>query len=184
MSLDYTTGCVNFRDVGQYINLIAGVPLIPLNRILRGGKTDYVHDADDIGAPGTIINLRRSKDHSLFGAAGYYFPIDNSVEVYDTRLDNVRHWLNDVVETFETRALAYPVLIHCTSGKDRTGVVVAALLRILGMSDAIIVEEYLLSAGEVHEEYIRKALNGIGDPAVYFRRISLETVRRNIRGDA
>jgi protein-tyrosine phosphatase len=73
-------------------------------------------------------------------------------------------------------------LIHCTSGKDRTGVVVAALLKILEVPDQIIVEEYLLSQGEVRAEWIQQALTGIGDPQVYFNRIDIEIVKRNILG--
>lgn len=38
-----------------------------------------------------------------------------------------------------------PMLIHCTAGKDRTGVLVALLLRLLGASDEAILQDYLLS---------------------------------------
>lgn len=43
-----------------------------------------------------------------------------------------------------------PVLIHCTAGKDRTGFVVAALLRLLGVPMAAIVDDYLLSADRIN----------------------------------
>jgi hypothetical protein len=36
-----------------------------------------------------------------------------------------------------------PVLVHCTAGKDRTGVLVAALLRAAGVRRGAIVEDYL-----------------------------------------
>ncbi len=36
-----------------------------------------------------------------------------------------------------------PVLVHCTAGKDRTGIVVAALLRAIGVRRADIVTDYL-----------------------------------------
>jgi|SRR5271165_542904 len=42
---------------------------------------------------------------------------------------------------------AHPVIIHCTAGKDRTGVLVAVLLGLLGVPDDTIVEDYALSAG-------------------------------------
>ncbi len=42
---------------------------------------------------------------------------------------------------------AHPVIIHCTAGKDRTGVLVAVLLGVLGVPDDTIVEDYALSAG-------------------------------------
>ena len=32
MGLDYTSGCVNFRDVGEWVNLLASRPVLP-----RGG---------------------------------------------------------------------------------------------------------------------------------------------------
>jgi hypothetical protein len=35
-----------------------------------------------------------------------------------------------------------PVLIHCTAGKDRTGIVVAVLMRAVGVSRAAVIEDY------------------------------------------
>jgi protein-tyrosine phosphatase len=48
-----------------------------------------------------------------------------------------------------------PVLWHCTAGKDRTGFAAAILLRILGVSQDIVEEDYLLSAKYADQ---RKAL--------------------------
>jgi protein tyrosine/serine phosphatase len=44
------------------------------------------------------------------------------------------------------RRHAHPVVVHCTAGKDRTGVLVAVLLGILGVDDETIVADYALSA--------------------------------------
>ncbi|KAL9083154.1 MAG: hypothetical protein Q9165_008641 [Trypethelium subeluteriae] len=38
-----------------------------------------------------------------------------------------------------------PCLVHCTAGKDRTGVFVALLLSLLGCSDEIVADEYALT---------------------------------------
>lgn len=38
-----------------------------------------------------------------------------------------------------------PLVIHCTAGKDRTGFASALILHALGVSDAIIAEDYLLT---------------------------------------
>jgi len=184
MALDYTKGCVNFRDVGEWINEIAGYRLLPPRRILRGGKLDFVCSPAEVGRPETIISVRKSPDwHGwLFGARPFHFPISNDYEKYDTSIPEVRQWLIRILRCFENEVTGYPVLIHCTSGKDRTGVVVAALLAVLGLDPEMIVEEYLLSDGEVDEAWIRLALHGMGDPVAYFSDVNLETVVRNISG--
>ena len=51
-----------------------------------------------------------------------------------------RSFINAVLEADGT-----PVLWHCTSGKDRTGFSAALLLRILGVSQELIIKDYLLS---------------------------------------
>lgn len=38
-----------------------------------------------------------------------------------------------------------PIFVHCTAGKDRTGVVVALILRLLGFDRSDVVAEYLLT---------------------------------------
>ncbi len=38
-----------------------------------------------------------------------------------------------------------PLLFHCTAGKDRTGVAAALILRALGVSDEVILEDYMLT---------------------------------------
>lgn len=38
-----------------------------------------------------------------------------------------------------------PVLCHCHAGKDRTGIFIAVLLKLLGVADSHIIEDYLLS---------------------------------------
>jgi len=182
LGLDYTKGCVNFRDVGESVHLIASKPLLPKSRLYRGGKLDFVRSASEIGNPATIINLRTGPDNNIFGADYYHFPISNDYERYKTSCREIRIWLNRVIGVFETESTHYPALIHCASGKDRTGVVVASLLRIIGILDPIIVEEYLLSVGEVKQELIQLALDGIGDVKSYFKRIDLNRVRRNILG--
>ncbi len=49
-----------------------------------------------------------------------------------------------------------PLLFNCTAGKDRTGVVAAILLRILGVEDDTIMADYLLS-NEVRRTWIESA---------------------------
>jgi protein-tyrosine phosphatase len=173
--------CVNFRDVGEFVNLLAGERLMPERRLYRGGKIDFVQDPAHIGYPASIINLRQAIDPEFHNAALLYLPTPNNYRVYDTTDRDVRAWLNDVMMAFANPDLAYPVLIHCRSGKDRTGVAVAALLRILGVPDEIIVEEYLLSEGSVSEQRIQVALAGMKDLRGYFNMADVDIIARNLR---
>jgi protein tyrosine phosphatase (PTP) superfamily phosphohydrolase (DUF442 family) len=56
-----------------------------------------------------------------------------------------------IVQIFQVLAdeAAYPVFIHCTYGRDRTGVVSAVVLSTLGASRDVIQKEYALSAATV-----------------------------------
>ena len=54
----------------------------------------------------------------------------------------------------------WPVYIHCTSGRDRTGVVVAAALLVVGVPRAIVIEEYLLSDGADRRQ-IQRAVDAL-----------------------
>jgi protein-tyrosine phosphatase len=181
MSLDYSQGCVNFRDVGEFVNLLAADMLLPVGKLYRGGKLEFVVSAAHIGSPRTIVNLRKGDDTNTFNSHVFHFPISNDYEKYETTNRQVKQWLRNAISIFEDRDLAYPVFVHCTSGKDRTGVVVAALLKILQVPDSIIVEEYLLSDGSVKAEWIMMSLEGISNPVKYFSSIDLNQIRANFK---
>jgi protein-tyrosine phosphatase len=77
-----------------------------------------------------------------------------------------------------------PLVIHCTAGKDRTGFAAALILKSLGVSDDLVVEDYLLTnkfyrrgeAGLSNElpEAVREVL---GSVEASFLRASLDTIR-------
>jgi protein-tyrosine phosphatase len=181
MGLDYTDGCVNLRDVGEFINLICGEKVLKENQLLRGGSIDYVNTLDEIGNTKSIINLRNSQDPEIFTLDYFHFPMSNKIEKYDTSQKEVRIWLNQIIKTFEDPKLEFPVLVHCLSGKDRTGIVICVILLIIGIEKKIIIEEYLLSEGEVKIEWIQLAIDGIQDVETYFNRVDLKKVRENLK---
>lgn len=52
------------------------------------------------------------------------------------------------------------IVLHCTAGRDRTGIVVATVLAAIGVPDAEVVADYVASDDELVEEYARfKAAN-------------------------
>ncbi len=77
-----------------------------------------------------------------------------------------------------------PLVIHCTAGKDRTGFASALILKALGVSDDLVVEDYLLTnrfyrraeAGAEHDlpEAVRAVL---GSVEASFLIAALDTVR-------
>lgn len=178
MALDGSS-CPNFRDVGEWVELIAGRLYLPRGRLLRGGKLDAVRDPAEMGRPRTIINLRMGEDRETFGAAHRHVAIPNEYEKYDTTDRAVRRWLNAVAAAV-AEAPGVPILVHCASGKDRTGVVVAVLLLTLGVPREVIVEEYLLSDGGVERAWIDQALDGVGDVVRYLDRVDLGRVRTRL----
>jgi protein-tyrosine phosphatase len=70
------------------------------------------------------------------------------------------------------------VLVHCQAGKDRTGIVVALLLALVGVADDVIAADYALSYPNLVGEYDRQLdEQGVTDPA------EREAVHRARRSD-
>lgn len=69
-----------------------------------------------------------------------------------------------------------PILVHCTAGKDRTGVVVAALLRAAGATRAGIVTDYRATEPAMRAIELRSAhLTEQMDPTVAQRMMGVQT---------
>jgi protein-tyrosine phosphatase len=89
-----------------------------------------------------------------------------------------------------------PLLIHCTAGKDRTGVVVALLLQALGVSPEEIERDYLASSTWLHKGIHREslarglaatlpadAIEAVVDPLLDVRAVYLRTAFETIAKD-
>lgn len=172
---------VNLRDVGEFVNCFLGRDIMLEKKLYRGGKIESVECLAQAGNPKTIINLRATSDkiEKDQGLVQCHFPIANSIEKYDTQLGDVRKWLNAVLTTLSRDDLEFPVFIHCTSGKDRTGIVVASILWLLGISEDIIRGEYLLSEGKVSIHSIDLTLKGIKSKTNYFNKVSIAQLKNN-----
>lgn len=176
------------RDVGLSIVPFLDNIDVPItsNALLRGpliANRKY----EQLGCPRTIINLRfepddvsHLRDPSLVRV--FHYRMGNKSNVYDTQSPDVRTWPGNVFRLFENH-VDLPVLVHCKHGRDRTGVVVAVLLMILGVPRDAIMQEFLLTDGsESHD--LQRTFAGVkerGGVDKYFEGIvDLEAVRRQL----
>ena len=150
----------NLRDVGSFVNLIAGRVLLPEGRLLRGGTIHGIRDLAVVGRPRTVINLKNGIHPDRDGVATLHHPRPDTAECYQTGTKGVRAWLRGILRSLAEPPAMAPLYVHCHSGLDRTGVVVAALLKIIDVPDAVIIEEYMLSEG-ARLDRVREALAGL-----------------------
>ena len=119
----------------------------------------------------TIIDLRTDReaqdtpDVDIFGVNYLHIPIFSKRApgiTHEKNEDNIEHvvdfslmyaemlqgeCLENVAKIIKTimsfNREEYAVLIHCTEGKDRTGIIIAILLLILGADKKTVIEDYL-----------------------------------------
>ena len=183
MALDYwnPNQAANFRDVGGFVNLVAGTELLPVGRLYRGGTLRHIRSLDVVGNPKTVFNLQKGPDPVFPEVTSFHFPISNDYEKYETSTREVRAWLCDILGVLG-KGISFPLYVHCLSGKDRTGVVVATFLEVLGIPRECTVEEYMLSEGDVARCRIETALHGITPVDSVFKRVDLQRVRLALQG--
>jgi hypothetical protein len=175
----------NFRDVGGYPTEDGRT--VRRRRLYRSDSLHRIDEADReaFAALGvrTVIDLRRPHEVARDGRVPDYDGLayrhihpehrDWDEIPYDERLA-LSDWLADrYLDLAETGgaglatalaviadADAAPVVVHCVAGKDRTGVVCALTLSLLGVADEHIAEDYALStaASRRFSEWVRSQL--------------------------
>lgn len=160
----------NFRDVGGYTGLDGRI--VRCGRLYRSDSLHRIDetDRDAFAALGvrTVVDLRRPREVSRDGRVPDYAGLayrhihpehrEWDEVPYDERLSLARYLADRYLDLAETGgtgigtalgviadADAAPMVVHCVAGKDRTGVVCALTLSLLGVADADIAEDYALS---------------------------------------
>lgn len=171
----------NFRDVARSLSAWVSPPPFPLGRLMRGGKFDTLSSLEELGSPRTILNLRRGPDPDHLDVSLRHVPALDSMEIYDMGTPKVRRWLGEVLDVLVDPDLAWPVYMHCTSGRDRTGVVAATVLMLLDVPEDAIVREYMLSDGADRGAIVRgiRALSAAKVSSL----VDVSKLRRALRGD-
>lgn len=78
-------------------------------------------------------------------------------------IDYAKHEISEIMEVMAD-TLNYPIIIHCTQGKDRTGLVIIVLLLLLDTPLHAISSDYLASERELLPERVSRLaeINEIG----------------------
>ena len=174
-------GTFNFRDVGGYP---ARGGTTRTGQLYRSDSLAGVTaaGAGDLAALriGVVVDLRsdleRRQDRSrdvLPGAVHVCLPIhggSRSSLVGDgpiTLVDLYRQVLTDSAWSIATAISviadsgSVPVLVHCTAGKDRTGLVIALALEAAGVERAAVVADYTQSALNLDGTWINQAMSAM-----------------------
>lgn len=166
-------GSWNVRDLGGYTTEDGRVTR--WGRVVRAGNLDKVTAAGqqtliDYGVK-TIIDLRDLQEvtdypdvfavstvvryqHLPIARDGYSGGYMTLKELYCNYFDGFQPSIGMIVGAI---AESEPgVLFHCFAGKDRTGMIAALLLGVVGVSDEVVAEDYALTSERItmlHEDW-------------------------------
>ena len=191
-------GLVNLRDLGGLVT--ASGATTRSGRLLRSESPHTLSDAGlrtllELGV-GTVVDLRtvseREKRPSPFADVSTVRNLH--APIFDDGIEFPKHlatasqvylwWLRDLSSAVGA-ALAgiadardTPILVHCHAGKDRTGVVVALVLRLAGVGEDAIADDYALSGVTLADMLARDRVSAVERGMDEVRAERLFTVRR------
>ena len=156
-------GTLNLRDVGGYP--VADGGTVRWRTLLRSDALNRLDDAGravlaDLGLR-TVIDLRTDSEveaapSALDGTAAQTVRVPlfsaeaigrlppDLPAVYRYMIDNCGAAIAKAIGRLAVPG-ALPGLVHCTAGKDRTGLVTALVLEVIGVPDDVIAADYALS---------------------------------------
>ncbi|WP_426183838.1 tyrosine-protein phosphatase [Microbacterium sp. TWP3-1-2b2] len=170
MTIVRIDGVFNVRDVG-------GMPAeggrIREGRLLRSGnlvaatpegvaeleqRVSHIVDLRDgqevAGAPSATKDIATTHLPLFLGSVASFFDDDMSLEeMYLQLLEESGERLADAIRII---ARGEPTLVHCTVGKDRTGVTIALALAAVGADREAIISDYALTASMLPQERNRR----------------------------
>ncbi len=157
-------GLYNLREVGGYPT--AGGGTVRWGTLFR---SDALHRLDESGTAAiaalglrTVVDLRTQMEvdvapSALAGVMARTTHISlliGDLQALPLELDAVYRYIIDACGKTVGEAIkllcapdAFPALVHCSAGKDRTGIVIALVLAALGVPDEVIAADYGLSGG-------------------------------------
>ncbi len=174
----------NFRDLGGYSahhgRRVARGRVFRSGELRHATQTDLLRLREDVGLK-SVLDLRGQDEVARFGLgpavdfACYNVPLSTDVgnaaavqRVQELGSTGAVYVLSSkdgtygrrLVECLRTIAQAsLPIVFHCSAGKDRTGVLAACVLSVLGVADADIVADYTLTGRHMAKHVARLSRN-------------------------
>lgn len=100
----------------------------------------YVEIPIPDGAPGTPSDLLGA----VLAGTSTTFTVDDLGDYYVSTLEARATEFGDVLRVIAD-GQRHPVLVHCSAGKDRTGLAIALLLEVLAVDRALVIEDFQLT---------------------------------------
>lgn len=181
-------GCVNVRDLGGIGGVVRPLALIRSDslhylgpdgpRTVRAAGVTRVVDLRNPGeceaGPNPFADQPEWLNQPVHGPDDPVGP--TMAATYVVMLDNNPTGFAKAVAAI-AEAPPGGVVVHCHGGKDRTGLVVALVLRLLGVDDDEVLDDYALTqerlAGRLAEQ-----LEGVTDPAIRAEMLDMLDTRR------
>ena len=170
----------NFRDLGGYLTLggrkVAWRRLFRSAELRHLSKRDLIRLREETGLI-SVIDLRNATELERQGIGSlnelgfqyYNVPLITDSRDSNKEIELLRGYTNmgevylfyirhkeigrRVVEVLRiiAKPVNHPVVFHCAAGKDRTGILAAIVLSVLGVTDDDIIDDYTLSAPYMRE---------------------------------
>ena len=152
------TALANLRDLGGLP--VVGGGVTSAGRLYRSDAPHPGDDAPEYVAqwpPALVVDLRMEREaarvpYTLAGAERVLHPLHEGAAPENIRNAEIGALYTHILETAADRVAAAadlvvtrpgPALVHCTAGKDRTGIVIASLLLATGVSAEDVVADYV-----------------------------------------
>jgi protein-tyrosine phosphatase len=113
----------------------------------RGSLVDIVptrHELSVMDASLAMNNHTEARDIT--------YGVGQSGPRYFSVLEDGKHVWREVIQII-LNPDSYPILAHCTAGKDRTGITAALILDLVGVDRDTISEDYAMSSASVNQLY-------------------------------
>jgi protein tyrosine/serine phosphatase len=208
-------GPANFRDLGGYPTVAGRLRrgrVFRSDSLSRLSADDVRRLVEVLGIV-TVVDLRAGHEvetygHGPLGSHGvvvHHLPIADETraerverppdapdpatmtldEIYVLMLDRYADRFVRVMRALADEH-AHPIVFHCAAGKDRTGIVAALLLSVLGVDDELIAADYAVTAEHIDdllERHRAQARAGAAPVEVSdaFHSAEIDVMRRTLR---